>query len=45
MIKIIQENFKDILEISNPQSVIEFVTSIMVNLQTQELKHIYPSYF
>lgn len=35
----------DVLEIRNPQSVIEFVPEIMVNLQNEELKHVYPSNF
>jgi hypothetical protein len=38
-------DLNDVLEIRNPQSVIEFVPEIMVNLQTEELKHIYPSNF
>lgn len=35
----------DVLEIRNPQSVIEFVPEILVNLKKEEVKHMYPSNF
>jgi len=38
-------DLNDVLEIRNPQSVIEFVPEIMDNLRIEEQKHIYPSNF
>ena len=35
----------DILEIRNPQSVIEYVPEIIVNMQDEEPAHFYPSDF
>lgn len=38
-------DLNDVLEIRNPQSVIEFVPEILVNLKQEELNHQYPSNF
>ena len=35
----------DILEMRNPQSVIEFVNSIIVSMKNEEIRHMYPSDF
>jgi hypothetical protein len=35
----------DVLEIRNPQAVIEFVPEIMQNLRAEEERHMYPSTF
>jgi hypothetical protein len=33
----------DILEMRNPQSVIEFVNEIIVNMKNEETRHMYPA--
>lgn len=38
-------DLNDVLELRNPQSVIEFVPEIMDNLRIEEQKHIYPANF
>lgn len=38
-------DLNDVLEIRNPQSVIEFVPEIMDNLRLEEQNHMYPSNF
>lgn len=38
-------DLNDVLEIRNPQSVIEFVPEILVNMKKEELNHMYPSNF
>lgn len=38
-------DLNDVLEIRNPQSVIEFVPEIIVNMQKEELGHMYPANF
>ena len=38
-------DLNDVLEIRNPQSVIEFVPEILVNLKKEEQRHLYPSNF
>jgi hypothetical protein len=38
-------DLKDVREIKNPQSVVEFVPEIMENLRVEELRHMYPSNF
>ena len=38
-------DLNDVLEIRNPQSVIEFVPEIVCNMREEELKHMYPSNF
>ena len=38
-------DLNDVLEIRNPQSVIEFVPEIVNNMKEEELKHMYPANF
>lgn len=38
-------DLNDVLELRNPQSVIEFVPEIIVNMQKEELGHMYPDNF
>jgi hypothetical protein len=38
-------DLNDVLEIRNPQSVIEFIPEIMVNMRDEEMKHLYPANF
>jgi hypothetical protein len=34
-----------VLEIRNPQSVIEFIPEIVANMQLEEVRHMYPASF
>ena len=38
-------DLNDVLEIRNPQSVIEYVPEIIVNMQAEEAAHRYPADF
>lgn len=38
-------DLNDVLEIRNPQSVIEFIPEIVENMQKDEVRHIYPASF
>lgn len=38
-------DLNDVLEIRNPQSVIEFIPEIIDNMKVEELKHMYPANF
>lgn len=38
-------DLNDVLEIRNPQAVIEFVPEIIENMRNEELSHMYPSTF
>jgi hypothetical protein len=38
-------DLNDVLEIRNPQSVVEFIPEILDNLKADELKHMYPENF
>ena len=38
-------DLNDVLEIRNPQSVIEFVPEIIMNMQAEEERHMYPKDF
>ena len=38
-------DLNDVLEIRNPQSVIEFVPEILINMKKEELRHMYPPNF
>ena len=40
-----QLDLNDVLEIRNPQAVIEFVPEIMQNMRAEEERHMYPSTF
>ena len=35
----------DVLEIRNPQAVVEFIPEIMKNIRAEEERHMYPSNF
>jgi len=41
----LQLNLNDVLEIRNPQAVVEFVPAILENMRKEELNHIYPANF
>lgn len=38
-------DLSDVLEIRNPQSVVEFIPEIMDNLRIEEIRHVYPANF
>ena len=38
-------DLNDVLEIRNPQAVIEFVPEIIENMRNEELRHMYPANF
>jgi len=38
-------DLNDVLEIRNPQSVIEFVPEIVANMREEEKRHMYPGNF
>lgn len=38
-------DLNDVLEIRNPQAVVEFVPEIMENMRKEEERHMYPSNF
>ncbi len=38
-------DLNDVLEIRNPQSVVEFLPEIFQNMKTEEERHIYPHNF
>lgn len=38
-------DLNDVLEIRNPQAVVEFVPEIMENMRNEEQRHMYPSNF
>lgn len=38
-------DLNDVLEIRNPQAVIEFVPEIVENMRKEELRHMYPPNF
>jgi len=38
-------DLNDVLEIRNPQSVVEYVPEIIANLRIEEMRHIYPATF
>lgn len=40
-----QLDLNDVLEIRNPQAVVEFVPEIVVNMRAEELRHLYPAGF
>ena len=40
-----QLDLNDILEIRNPQSVVEFIPEIIVNMRAEEDRHLYPPNF
>jgi len=35
-------DLNDILELRNPQSVVEFIPEIVENMRKEELRHLYP---
>ena len=38
-------DLNDVLEVRNPQSVIEFITEIIKNMKIEETRHMYPENF
>ena len=38
-------DLNDILELRDPQSVVEFIPEIIVNMRTEEERHMYPNNF
>lgn len=38
-------DLNDVLELRNPQAVIEFVPEIVENMRAEELRHMYPPNF
>lgn len=38
-------DLNDVLEIRNPQAVVEFVPEIMDNMRNEEQRHMYPNNF